>query len=127
MGMSERQNAFTIKTNRLSDEVYNKLASYAKSRKLGDYISSLILRDLDGSSTGRKAIEDKKTYEMLEHIKNELADLKTLAKTTGFVRNDSFKEEEPSKVPQLKEGKVADLENISGSLDDDDLEEYNDF
>ena len=128
MGMSERQNAFTIKTNRLSDEVYNKLAKYAKSRKLGDYISTLILRDLDGSSTERKAMEDKKTYEMLEHIKNELADLKTLAKTTGFVGNDSFKEEEPSsKVPLLKEGKIADLENISGSLDDDDLEEYNDF
>ncbi|QTL52770.1 MULTISPECIES: hypothetical protein [Priestia] len=126
--MSERQNAFTIKTNQLSDEVYNKLAKYAKSRKLGDYISSLILRDLDDSSTERKAIKDKKTYEMLEHIKNELADLKTLAKTTGFVGNDSFKEEEPSsKVPQLKEGKIADLENISGSLDDDDLEEYNDF
>ncbi|MFE8065368.1 hypothetical protein ACQKGA_29310 [Priestia megaterium] len=125
--MSERQNAFTVKTNRLSDEVYNKLATYAKSRKLGDYISSLILRDLDGSSTERKAIQDQKTYEMLEHIKNELADLKELAKTTGFVGNDSFKEEEPSKVPQLKEGKVADLANISGSLDDDDLEEYNDF
>ncbi|MED3940041.1 hypothetical protein P4643_00655 [Priestia megaterium] len=125
--MSERQNAFTIKTNRLSDEVYNKLASYAKSRKLGDYISSLILRDLDGSSTERKAMEDTKTYEMLEHIKNELADLKTLAKTTGFVESVSFKEEEPLKVPQLKEGKIADLENISGSLDDDDLEEYNDF
>jgi len=125
--MSERQNAFTIKTNRLSDEVYNKLAKHAKSRKLGDYISSLILRDLDDSSNGRKAIEDKKTYEMLEHIKNELADLKTLAKTTSFVGNDSFQKEEPSKVLQLKEGKVADLENISGSLDDDDLEEYNDF
>ncbi len=125
--MSERQNAFTIKTNRLSDEVYNKLATYAKSRKLGDYISSLILRDLDDSSTERKAMEDTKTYEMLEHIKNELADLKTLAKTTGFVGNDSFKEEDPSKVLQLKEGKIADLENISGSLDDDDLEEYNDF
>ncbi|MDC0706639.1 hypothetical protein [Priestia sp. AB] len=126
--MSERQNAFTIKTNRLSDEVYHKLAKHAKSRRLGDYISSLILRDLNDSSTGKKAIEDKKTYEMLEHIKNELADLKTLAKTTGFVGNDSFKEEEPSsKVPPLKEGKIADLENISGSLDDDDLEEYNDF
>ena len=125
--MSERQNAFTIKTNRLSDEVYNKLAKHAKSRKLGDYISSLILRDLDGSSTERKAMEDTKTYEMLEHIKNELADLKTLAKTTGFVESVSFKEEEPLKVPQLKEGKIADLENISGSLDDDDLEEYNDF
>ncbi|MEK1832483.1 hypothetical protein AAAC51_36860 [Priestia megaterium] len=125
--MSERQNAFTIKTNRLSDEVYNKLAKHAKSRRLGDYISSLILRDLDDSSNGRKAIEDKKIYEMLEHIKNELADLKTLAKTTGFGGSVSFKEEEPLKVPQLKEGKVADLANISGSLDDDDLEEYNDF
>ncbi|GAB1779823.1 hypothetical protein [Priestia megaterium] len=125
--MSERQNAFTIKTNRLSDEVYNKLAKHAKSRKLGDYISSLILRDLDDSSNGKKAIEDKKTYEMLEHIQNELADLKTLAKTTSFVGNHSFQKEEPSKVPQLKEGKIADLENISGSLDDDDLEEYNDF
>ncbi|MED4002229.1 MULTISPECIES: hypothetical protein [Priestia] len=125
--MSERQNAFTIKTNRLSDEVYNQLATYAKSRKLGDYISSLILRDLEDSSTESKAMEDTKTYEMLEHIKSELADLKTLAKTTGFVGNDSFKEEEPSEVPQLKEGKIADLANISGSLDDDDLEEYNDF
>ncbi|MCU7741387.1 hypothetical protein [Priestia megaterium] len=125
--MSERQNAFTIKTNRLSDEVYNQLATYAKSRKLGDYISSLILRDLDDSSTERKAMEGTRTYEMLEHIKNELADLKTLAKTTGFVGNDSFKEEEPSEVPKLKEGKIADLANISGSLDDDDLEEYNDF
>lgn len=127
--MSERQNAFTIKTNRLSDEVYHQLATYAKSRKLGDYISSLILRDLDDASTARKAMEDTRTYEMLEHIKNELADLKTLAKTTGFVGNDSFKEEEPSpsEVPQLKEGKIADLANISGSLDDDDLEEYNDF
>ncbi|MEH7367460.1 hypothetical protein, partial [Priestia megaterium] len=87
--MSERQNAFTIKTNQLSDEVYNKLATYAKSRKLGDYISSLILRDLDDSSTERKEMEDTKTYEILEHIKNELADLKTLAKTTSFVGNDS--------------------------------------
>ncbi|MGG4392682.1 hypothetical protein ABEU97_31675, partial [Priestia megaterium] len=78
-------------------------------------------------ATERKEMEDTKTYEILEHIKNELADLKTLAKTTGFVGNDSFKEEEPSKVLQLKEGKIADLENISGSLDDDDLEEYNDF
>ncbi|MEB4857784.1 hypothetical protein [Priestia megaterium] len=124
--MSERQNAFTIKTNRLSDEVYNQLATYAKSRKLGDYISSLILRDLDETSTGRKVREDKKTYEMFEHIKNELSELKVLAQTTGFVGNN-FKEEEPPKVPQLKEGKVADLENISGSLDDDDLEEYSDF
>ncbi|WP_455931513.1 hypothetical protein [Priestia aryabhattai] len=125
--MSERQNAFTIKTNRLSDEVYNQLATYAKSRKLGDYISALILRDLDETSTGRKAREDKKTYEMFEHIKNELSDLKALAQTTGFRGSNTFKEEEPSKVPQLKEGKVADLENISGSLDDDDLEEYSDF
>ncbi|MEH6917460.1 hypothetical protein V7Y60_25610, partial [Priestia megaterium] len=79
------------------------------------------------SSTERKAMENTRTYEMLEHIKNELAELKTLAKTTGFVGSVSFKEEEPLKVSRVKEGKIADLENISGSLDDDDLEEYNDF
>lgn len=37
------------------------------------------------------------------------------------------KEKESSKVPQLKEVKVSELENISGLLDDDDLEEYSDF
>jgi hypothetical protein len=63
--MSERQNAFTIKTNRLSDEVYNRLATYAKSRKLGDYISSLILRDLDDASTGRKQLKIKKPTKCL--------------------------------------------------------------
>ncbi|MEK1830424.1 hypothetical protein AAAC51_19175 [Priestia megaterium] len=97
--MSERQSAFTIKTNRLSDEVYNKLAKYAKSRKLGDYISSLILRDLDGSSTEGKAMEDTKTYEMFEHIKNELADLKALAQTTSFVGNHSFKKKSLQRFP----------------------------
>ncbi|MDD9793560.1 VOC family protein, partial [Priestia megaterium] len=38
-----------------------KLATYAKSRKLGDYISSLILRDLDDSSTERKEIGSQVT------------------------------------------------------------------
>ncbi len=27
----------------------------------------------------------------------------------------------------IKEGKIVDSENVSGSLDDDDLEEYSDF
>jgi hypothetical protein len=63
--MSERQNAFTIKTNRLSDEVYNKLAKYAKSRKLGDYISSLILRDLDVHLQKEKQLKTKKPTKCL--------------------------------------------------------------
>ena len=124
--MSERQNAFTIKTNQLSDEVYDVLAKYAKSRKLGDYISSLIVRDLHRSSNDQ-VDSGHRTEELLEHINSELKELKQLAKANGFVVKQEELEDKPSESPTLKEGKIADLEQVSGSLDDDDLEEYSDF
>ncbi|WP_209369577.1 hypothetical protein [Priestia megaterium] len=124
--MSERQNAFTIKTNQLSDEVYGVLAKYAKSRKLGDYISSLIVRDLHRSSNDQ-VDSGHRTEELLEHINSELKELKQLAKANGFLVKQEELEDKPSESPTLKEGKIADLEQVSGSLDDDDLEEYSDF
>jgi len=124
--MSERQNAFTIKTNQLSDEVYDILAKYAKSRKLGDYISSLIVQDLHRSSNDQ-VDSGHRTEELLEHINSELKELKQLAKTNGFVVKQEDIEDKPSESQTLKEGKIADLEQVSGSLDDDDLEEYSDF
>ena len=124
--MTERQNAFTIKTNQLSDEVYDILAKYAKSRKLGDYISSLIVRDLHRSSNDQ-VDSGHRTEELLEHINSELKELKQLAKANGFIVKQEELEDKPSESQTLKEGKVADLEQVSGSLDDDDLEEYSDF
>ncbi|MES9774951.1 hypothetical protein ABWK50_28645 [Priestia megaterium] len=124
--MSEHQNAFTIKTNQLSDEVYDILAKYAKSRKLGDYISSLIVRDLHRSSNDQ-VDSGHRTEELLEHINSELKELKQLAKANGFVVKQEDIEDKPSESQTLKEGKIADLEQVSGSLDDDDLEEYSDF
>ncbi|MDC7783436.1 MULTISPECIES: lyase family protein [Priestia] len=124
--MSERQDAFTIKTNQLSDEVYDILAKYAKSRKLGDYISSLIVRDLHRSSNDQ-VDSGHRTEELLEHINSELKELKQLAKANGFVVKQEDIEDKPSESQTLKEGKIADLEQVSGSLDDDDLEEYSDF
>ena len=124
--MSERQNAFTIKTNQLSDEVYDILAKYAKSRKLGDYISSLIVQDLHRSSNDQ-VDSGHRTEELLEHINSELKELKQLAKANGFVVKQEDIEDKPSESQNLKEGKIADLEQVSGSLDDDDLEEYSDF
>ncbi|MEH7563332.1 hypothetical protein, partial [Priestia megaterium] len=115
--MSERQNAFTIKTNQLSDEVYDILAKYAKSRKLGDYISSLIVRDLHRSSNDQ-VDSGHRTEELLEHINSELKELKQLAKANGFVVKQEDIEDKPSESQTLKEGKIADLEQVSGSLDD---------
>ncbi|MED4268293.1 hypothetical protein [Priestia megaterium] len=123
--MSERQNAFTIKTNQLSDEVYDILAKYAKSRKLGDYISSLIVRDLHRASANQLE-PDYKTEELLEHINSQLREIKQLAQANGFSRTQDDIEH-PSENQGIKEGKIADLEQVSGSLDDDDLEEYSDF
>ena len=124
--MSERQNAFTIKTNQLSDEVYNVLAKYAKSRKLGDYISSLIVRELHRTSTDQVEQENR-TEELLEHINSELRELKKLAQANGFASASDDIKEKPSDNHTPKEGKIADLEQVSGSLDDDDLEEFSDF
>ncbi|RDZ11791.1 hypothetical protein C3744_19960 [Priestia megaterium] len=124
--MSERQNAFTVKTNQLSDEVYDILAKYAKSRKLGDYISSLIVRDLHRSSTDQVE-PGHRTEEILDHINSQLRELKQLAQSNGFVGKQESIEEKPSESQTFKEGKIADLEQVSGSLDDDDLEEYSDF
>lgn len=124
--MSERQNAFTIKTNKLSNEVYDVLAKYAKSRKLGDYISSLIVRDLHRSSSDQLET-GRKTEELLEQINCELRELKQLAQTNGFNNKPDDTEEKSSEGHQIKEGKIADLDQVSGSLDDDDLEEYSDF
>ncbi|MCF8890790.1 hypothetical protein [Priestia megaterium] len=124
--MTERQNAFTIKTNQLSDEVYDILAKYAKSRKLGDYISSLIVHDLHSASINQVESAHR-TEELLEHINSELQELKQLAKANGFVGKQEELEDKPSESQTLKEGKIADLEQVSGSLDDDDLEEYSDF
>ncbi|MBX9968389.1 hypothetical protein H7K06_12815 [Priestia aryabhattai] len=124
--MSERQNAFTIKTNQLSDEVYDILAKYAKSRKLGDYISSLIVRDLHRTSNDQVDTRHR-TEELLEHINSELRELKQLAQANGFADKREGIEEKPSENHTIKEGKIADLEHVSGSLDDDDLEEFNDF
>lgn len=124
--MSERQNAFTIKTNQLSDEVYGVLAKYAKSRKLGDYISSLIVRELHRTSTDQVEQENR-TEELLEHINSELRELKKLAQANGFANASDDIKENSSENHAIKEGKIADLEQVSGSLDDDDLEEFSDF
>ncbi|KWU56524.1 MULTISPECIES: hypothetical protein [Priestia] len=124
--MSERQNAFTIKTNQLSDEVYDILAKYAKSRKLGDYISSLIVRDLHRASINQVETGHR-TEQLLEHINSELQELKQFAQANGFAGKRENIEEKPVEDHIIKEGKIADLEHVSGSLDDDDLEEYNDF
>lgn len=124
--MSERQNAFTIKTNQLSDEVYEVLAKYAKSRKLGDYISSLIVRDLHCESINQVETGHR-TEELLEHINSELRELKQLAQANRFAGKRENIEEKPLGDHIIKEGKIADLGHVCGSLDDDDLEEYNDF
>ena len=126
--MSERQNAFTIKTNKLSDEVYNTLEKYAKSRRLGAYISSLIERDIHGPKY-QGTDNNQRTQEILEHINTELSEIKKLAQSNGFLEKveDVEPEEKPSEVKRIEEGKIADLEHVSGSLDDDDLEEFSDF
>ncbi len=47
-----------------------------------------------------------------------------LANGFSHTQNDV---EQPVGNQGIKEGKIADLEHVSGPLDDDDLEEFSDF
>ncbi|WP_242614950.1 hypothetical protein [Priestia megaterium] len=60
-------------------------------------------------------------------INSELRELKQLAEANGFAGKRENIEEKPIEDHIIKEGKIAELEHVSGFLDDDDLEEYNDF
>ncbi|MEH7510855.1 hypothetical protein V7159_24755, partial [Priestia megaterium] len=89
-------------------------------------ISSLIVRDLHRASINQVETGHR-TEQLLEHINSELQELKQFAQANGFAGKRENIEEKLVEDHIIKEGKIADLEHVSGSLDDDDLEEYNDF
>ncbi|WP_273122707.1 hypothetical protein [Bacillus weihaiensis] len=120
--MSERQRAFTIKTNKISQAVYDKLEEKAKGRQLGDYIESLVMRDILGDSTHN----DNSTHEMLHTINKQLIELKELASSSPLNLSASSIETKTDDITSF-EGQLVDLEEVQGHLDDDDLEEYSDF
>lgn len=125
--MSERQNAFTIKTNQLCDVVYENLEKYAKSRKLGDYISALILRDLEQTSSEHDSSTKENNHKMFEHISKELDLIK------GMLQSQVHPLQVPNREGDVKlnlstdEGKISDLSAVTGFIEDKDLVEYSDF
>lgn len=123
--MSERQRAFTIKTNKLSQTVYDKLEEKAKGRQLGDYVESLVMRDLLGENNSNNTNEST-TQEMLKAINNQLVELKQMAFTSGVNPVSNSVEEDWEETVQV-EGQIVELSEVQGDLDEEDLEEYTDF
>jgi hypothetical protein len=121
--MSERQRAFTIKTNKLSQTVYDKLEEKAKGRQLGDYIEALVLRDI----LEKPASDVVKTHEMLQRIEDKLQSLQVLSFKEKNEHTTTHYVEDKRDVGTGEKDISINLDDVEGDLDDEDLEEYSDF
>jgi hypothetical protein len=129
----KKQTVFGLRTDHMSDEIYNHLERKARSKKFASYIIQLVTDDL----AQRATFNAKK--ELLEVSKNQEQIMDTLKKITYTISNlqvvstlnspvSNVKREKPSLVDDsLKDvgqmGQLITSANVIGSLDKDDLED----
>ncbi|MBK3311739.1 MULTISPECIES: hypothetical protein [Bacillales] len=130
---TEKQTVFGLRTDHMSEEVYNHLEQKARSKKLATYIIQLVEQDL----TQKEPFDAKK--ELLNVSKNQeqmmnaiiqitqtISDLQVAPVSAVLMQNDdnthnSLADDLLKDVGQM--GQLITNTNITGSLDEDDLED----
>ncbi|HDR8071945.1 TPA: hypothetical protein QCY71_004977 [Bacillus cereus] len=130
---TEKQTVFGLRTDHMSEEVYNHLEQKARSKKLATYIIQLVEQDL----TQKEPFDAKK--ELLNVSKNQeqmmnaiiqitqtISDLQVAPVSAVLMQNDdnthnSLAGDLLKDVGQM--GQLITNTNITGSLDEDDLED----
>lgn len=130
---TEKQTVFGLRTDHMSEEVYNHLEQKARSKKLATYIIQLVEQDL----TQKEPFDAKK--ELLKVSKNQeqmMNAIKQITKTisdlqvapVSAVLMQSYENTHNSLADDLLKdvgqmGQLITNTNITGSLDEDDLED----
>lgn len=130
---TEKQTVFGLRTDHMSEEVYNHLEQKARSKKLATYIIKLVEQDL----TQKEPFDAKK--ELLKVSKNQeqmMSAIKQITQTisdfqvapVSAVLMQSDENTHNSLVDDLLKdvgqmGQLITNTNITGSLDEDDLED----
>ncbi|PEZ32089.1 hypothetical protein CN345_16045 [Bacillus thuringiensis] len=130
---TEKQTVFGLRTDHMGKEVYNHLEQKARSKKLATYIIQLVEQDL----TQKEPFDVKK--ELLEISKNQEQMMNAIKQITQTISNlqvapvpaalmqidenihNSLADDLLKNVGQM--GQLITNTNITGSLDDDDLED----
>lgn len=131
---TERQTVFGLRTDHMSEKVYNHLEKKARSKKLASYIIQLVEQDLtkqEPFNAKNELIEVARNQEHMMKVIEELTHkisalqvapasavlMKNIENTTTSLEDDLLKD-----VGQM--GQLITSTTVTGSLDEEDLEDY---
>lgn len=129
----EKQTVFGLRTDHMSEKVYNHLEKKARSKRLASYIIQLVEQDLTKQEPFNAKDELMEVAQNQEHMMKameqltrkisalQVAPVSTVLmpnqeNTTSSLENDLLKD-----VGQM--GQLITNTTVTGSLDDDDLED----
>ncbi|MBU4642457.1 hypothetical protein [Bacillus toyonensis] len=129
----EKQTVFGLRTDHMSEEVYTHLEQKARSKKLATYIIQLVEQDLtqkepfDAKKELLKVSENQEQMmNAIKQITQTISDLQVAPVSAVLMQNDenthnSLVDDLLKDVGQM--GQLITNTNITGSLDEDDLED----
>ncbi|CKE52626.1 hypothetical protein ACQVQT_25390 [Bacillus paranthracis] len=130
---TEKQTVFGLRTDHMSEEVYNHLEQKARSKKLATYIIQLVEQDLtqkEPFDAKKELLKVSKNQEQMmnaiKHITQTISDLQVAPVSAVLMQSDenthnSLAGDLLKDVGQM--GQLITNTNITGSLDEDDLED----
>ena len=130
---TEKQTVFALRTHHMSEEVYNHLEQKARSKKLATYIIQLVEQDLtqkEPFDAKKELLKVSKNQEQMmnaiKHITQTISDLQVAPVSAVLMQSDenthnSLAGDLLKDVGQM--GQLITNTNITGSLDEDDLED----
>ncbi|MEK4930755.1 hypothetical protein [Bacillus sp. FSL K6-1338] len=130
---TEKQTVFGLRTDHMSEEVYNHLEQKARSKKLATYIIQLVEQDLtqkEPFDAKKELLKVSKNQEQMmnaiKYITQTISDLQVAPVSAVLMQSDenthnSLAGDLLKDVGQM--GQLITNTNITGSLDEDDLED----
>ncbi|ARV91108.1 TPA: hypothetical protein QCW30_005017 [Bacillus cereus] len=130
---TEKQTVFGLRTDHMSEEVYNHLEQKARSKKLATYIIQLVEQDLtqkEPFDARKELLKVSKNQEQMmnaiKQITQTISDLQVAPVSAVLMQTDenthnSLAADLLKDVGQM--GQLITNTNITGSLDEDDLED----
>ncbi|MGY1465766.1 hypothetical protein ACW4EZ_31570 (plasmid) [Bacillus toyonensis] len=130
---TEKQTVFGLRTDHMSEEVYNHLEQKARSKKLATYIIQLVEQDLtpkEPFDAKKELLKVSKNQEQMmnaiKQITQTISDLQVAPVSAVLMKSDenthtSLVDGLLKDVGQM--GQLITNTNITGSLDKEDLED----
>ncbi|MGE1043816.1 hypothetical protein ACQGRZ_27180 [Bacillus wiedmannii] len=130
---AEKQTVFGLRTDHMSEEVYNHLEQKARSKKLATYLIQLVEQDLtqkEPFNAKKELLKVSKNQEQMmnaiKQITQTISDFQVAPVSAVLMQNEenthnSLADDLLKDVGQM--GQLITNTNITGSLDKDDLED----